>query len=204
MDRAKIEAGRLQCAESLLAKTSTIDRTARLFEAIRAGSVKAVLGALAEDASLKDWDSGTGWTPLFTAVFLGQEDIARLLLESGAVVHARNKDMGSPLHGAAMMGHVSVAELLREYGADIDARDGGGSTPLHAATFLGRVEAVQWLIRESADTNLKNNDGQTALDVTHADWQVTEYVIKILGLDLERTEVERNRAKVATLLRVGG
>jgi len=204
MDRAEIEAGRLQCAESLLARTSTNDPTVRLFEAIRAGSVKAVLGALAEDASLKDWDSGTGWTPLFTAVFLGHEDIVRLLLESGAVVHAQNKDMGFPLHGAAMMGHVSVAELLREYGADIDARDGGGSTPLHAATFLGRVEAVQWLIREFADTNLKNNDGQTALDVTQADWQVTEYVIKILGLDLERTEVERNRAKVATLLRVGG
>ena len=202
LDRDEVEAGREQCAELLRAsEKKTKDPTALLFEAIGAGNVKALERSLAEGASLKDWDPEKGWTPLSMAVFLGREGIARLLLEKGAKVHARNKDMGSTLHGAALMGHVSMVELLIEHGADVDARDANGSTPLHVAAFLGRVKTVECLLREAADQTMKNNGGQTARDVTGAPWEITEFVIQLLGLDLERAEVEQNRAKVAKLLR---
>jgi hypothetical protein len=83
---------------------------------------------------------------------------------------------------------------------DVDVRDGDGSTPLHAAAFLGRVKAVECLLRESADLSMKNNDGQTALEVTRTDWPITEFVIRLLELDLERAEVEKTRVEVARLL----
>ena len=201
LDRDKVETGRRQCAELLVFIENTNNPTARLFEAIGAGNVKAVEQSLAQGASLEDWDAKRGWTPLYMAVFRGREGIARLLLEQGAKVHTRNKDKGSTLHGAALLGHVSLVELLIEHGADVDARDGKGSTPLHAAAFLGRVETVECLLREAADQTMKNEDGQTALDVTRTDWEVTELVIQLLGLDLERVEVEKNRAQVTKLLR---
>jgi arylsulfatase A-like enzyme/ankyrin repeat protein len=199
--RNEVEAGRQECAELLRAtRKNTDDPTTRLFEAIAFGNAKAVERSLAEGASLKGWDPESGWTPLFLAVFLGKERIARLLIEKGARVHTRNKDMGSTLHGAALMGHVSLIELLIERGVDVDVRDGDGSTPLHAAAFLGRVKAVECLLRESADRSMKNNDGQTALEVTRTDGEITEFVIRLLELDLERAEVEKTRVEVARLL----
>ena len=47
---------------------------------------------------------------------------------------------------------------------------------------------------------MKDESGQTALAVTHTDWKTTEYAIQLLGLDLERAEVEANRVEVAKLL----
>jgi hypothetical protein len=40
----------------------------------------------------------------------------------------------------------------------------------------------------------------TAHDVTRADWEITGFAVQWLGLDLERAEVEKNRAEVARLL----
>ncbi|NOT28847.1 MAG: hypothetical protein HOP15_00190, partial [Planctomycetes bacterium] len=79
--------------------------------------------------------------------------------------------------------------------------DEKGVTPLHLAAFLGRVEATRWLLGKGADASAKDASGQTPLDAAATDWQVTEYVLGLLGLRLERAEVEANRARVAELLR---
>ncbi len=199
-DRAAIEAGRVSCAKLLEAHGRKIDPTKRLFDAIRDGDAPGVDQALAAGARLKDWDPELGWTPLTTAVLLGQEDIARRLLEKGATVHTRNRDMSTTLHGAVVLNDARVLSLLIEHGADVDARDTNGSTPLHVAAFLGREEAARTLLSKGADPKMKDLRDQTPHDVTHTDWAITDAVIRMLALNLSRDDVENGRAAVAKLL----
>ena len=77
-----------------------------------------------------------GWTPLHLAAFFGNLEAARLLLESGADVHAvsQNALTNTPLHAATAGKHADVAMLLLENGARIDVVDAGGYTPQQIAT----------------------------------------------------------------------
>lgn len=69
-------------------------------------------------------------TALHCAALWGREEIAALLIDSGANVNALTDRMSTPLHDAAGMGHVKLAKLLLEHGANPDARDATGKTPL--------------------------------------------------------------------------
>jgi ankyrin repeat protein len=77
-----------------------------------------------------------GWTPLHLAAFFGRTDAARILLDTGADVHAvsRNSLTNTPLHAAAAGKHSDVALLLLAHGAQSDTADAGGYTPLQIAT----------------------------------------------------------------------
>ena len=59
--------------------------------------------------------------------------MSELLLEYGADVHARNKNLSTALHVAAWHGKVDVVKSLLERGAKIDAVDRFGDTPLQSA-----------------------------------------------------------------------
>lgn len=201
LDREQVEAGRKRCAEILGALEGPATPDARLFEALRGGDEDALERALAEGASLTALDARTGMSPLATAAFHGHEKLARLLLVRGVDVRGRNKDGSSALHGAALMGHVALLELLHEHGADVDARDAKGSTPLHSAAFLGRAEAVRALLQAGAARAPTDASGQTPLDATRTAWPLTEYVLGLLGLELERAAIEAGREECARLLR---
>jgi ankyrin repeat protein len=76
-----------------------------------------------------------GWTPLHLAAFFGHLDAARLLLDSGADLHAvsRNSLRNTPLHAATAGKHTGVAMVLLEHGADPLKTDAGGYTALEIA-----------------------------------------------------------------------
>jgi ankyrin repeat protein len=76
-----------------------------------------------------------GWTPLHLAAFFGNLDAVRVLLESGADVHAvsSNSLTNTPLHAATAGRHSEVALLLLNHGADPAALDAGGYTSLQIA-----------------------------------------------------------------------
>jgi ankyrin len=59
--------------------------------------------------------------------------VARLLIEVGADVNARNSAGATPLHEAARRGRLALAALLLEKGANVNARDLSQHTPLHYA-----------------------------------------------------------------------
>ncbi len=202
LDRASVEEGRERCAALLAALGErSDDPTARLFAALGTADAAAVAEALADGADLTVREAGKGWTPLSKAVFLGHEDLARLLLDHGASVQAPNRDGGSPLHSAAARGDAPLLELLIARGADVAAQDAQRSTPLHVAAFLGRSEAAGVLLREGADAAAKDVRGQTPLDLTAADWQTTQFVLQLLGLDEDRTRIEQGRLEVAERLK---
>ena len=69
-----------------------------------------------------------GETPLIIAARGGREELCKILLENGAVVHGVT-GAGTPLMAAASQGHTSIVKLLLDKGArlDIYPKNGPGS-----------------------------------------------------------------------------
>ncbi|KAH9254181.1 hypothetical protein BASA81_007770 [Batrachochytrium salamandrivorans] len=72
--------------------------------------------------------------------------IAKLLLERGASVEAREKRMGfTPLHFASCYGNAELVSLLLSHGAQ-DCQDRFGKTPLHWASQNGHAHVCRLLL----------------------------------------------------------
>lgn len=98
---------------------------------------------------------GGGRTPLMWTAFLGNEPLAKLLLERGAKVEAFTP-VGSALGQAAWGGQVGAARLLLEAGAPVDQRDLiANYTPLHwaASSEHSSPALVELLLSRHADAN---------------------------------------------------
>ena len=88
-----------------------------------------------------------GDTPLHWAARRDAAEVAKLLVERGAVVKAVNNRGETPLHLTARhwrdregrVGVPEIAWLLLENGADVNAKDGRGETPTDVAFLTGRV-----------------------------------------------------------------
>jgi Ankyrin repeats (3 copies)/Ankyrin repeats (many copies) len=102
-------------------------------------------------------------TPVHLAARFGREDLADLLISSGANVEALNEHDERPLHAAAAYGRPAVVKLLLAGGADVNARGPAGKTPLHAAAFgVGvptdvdeRTDVAKLLLAAGADVNAR-------------------------------------------------
>jgi len=129
-------------------------------------------------------EDAKGWTPLHWAVSGGPQDademgafpgmcgapamdayvaLARLLIEHGADVNAKDRQGGTPLHRAASGGQVSLIDVLIEKGARVNATTAVGGTPLHSAARAGRLDAVRRLLAKGADVNARSARQRTPL-----------------------------------------
>jgi ankyrin repeat protein len=71
--------------------------------------------------------------------------VARLLLDRGADINARQAGGFTPLHGAAANGDRTMSELLVDRGADPSARNDEGRTPSELAATRGHAGLADWL-----------------------------------------------------------
>lgn len=71
------------------------------------------------------------YSPLHVAAKWGRVNLVKLLLENGAVIDCRTRDLLTPLHCAARSGHDLVVDLLLEKQAPIGAKTKNGLAPLH-------------------------------------------------------------------------
>lgn len=86
-------------------------------------------------------------TPLHSACAISHLELAKLLLENGADVNARQSSGVTPLHSAAHNGQLALAQLLVTSGADVSAKTDDGQTPSMMAEEKG-FEDVANFIRE--------------------------------------------------------
>jgi hypothetical protein len=125
-------------------------------------SVKRLLSIRNINVNLKD--KRFGWTPLHYAAYNGHVEIARLLLQNGADLNAKDRYGSSPLHLSAEQGSVDILHLLVENGADLEAQDDDGWRVLHKAAWMGHLPFIQELIsRYHVDINARDNYEETAL-----------------------------------------
>jgi len=139
-----------------------------LFEAVKKGDIDRVRELLAKGANVNTNDRHKdSWiydqTPLHVAAHEGHKYVARLLLEHGAVVNARDKHGFTPLYYAVGGGHIDIVSILLEHGADVNARDKSGNTPLHYVALLGKAVVAKLLLEFGADVNARDEEGWTPL-----------------------------------------
>ncbi len=86
---------------------------------------------------------------LHHAVFHGNTEMARLLLEHGADIHAlgyeNNHEMTPPIVLAAWEGGIEVLQLLLEHGADPNSASSNNVSPLSTAIRHGKTDRVKLL-----------------------------------------------------------
>ena len=116
-----------------------------------------------------------GMTPLLYASRDGRMETARMLLDAGAEINARDANEITPLIAAITNNHPDVARFLIDRGADIKAVDWYGRTPLWAAvetrnmdldngTFENSIERapflelIQVLLERGADPNARTKE----------------------------------------------
>jgi len=105
-------------------------------------------------------------TPLHFACTKGDVDMARLLLDYGADINARNRLGHTPLHVAVWAGQRNAMELLIGKGARLETPSlVKRRTPLHDAVFQGNTEIIQLLLNRGAHVDPQNEDGETPLHI---------------------------------------
>ena len=100
----------------------------------------------------------SGWTLLHQATFLGNTELVKFLLTSGANCNLRCKGGGTPLW---YVNTVEYARLLLSSGADINAENYKGETLLHKAVSSRNTELVEFLLESGADCSIEDDEGKT-------------------------------------------
>jgi len=124
---------------------------------------------LVEHGSRLNDHDGKGGSPLNFAIEEGFDDLALLLIDSGANVNeVRGVYIDGPgkvsvVHTATGSPRVLAAVILA--GAKLDVQDTDGDTPLHDAVMRSNLASVMLLVDAGADDSIKNSKGRTPLDL---------------------------------------
>ena len=169
-----------------------------------------ILKVLLEVGADVESPNADGETALQAVARTGNVEAAKLLLDRGAKVDAREKFGGqTPLMWAAARRHPAMMQLLIAKGADVNAAsidrdyqrhvtaegrpkslDSGGLTPLLYAARENCMACVDVLLKAGADIDLPDPDGVTPLHVAimNANWDLAKQLI-VAGADVNQWDI---------------
>jgi hypothetical protein len=177
----------IELAQQRVIETSGYECSAKGFlRSAEDGNRKIVGTFLSAGREIIDVRDERGWTPLMISSFNGNEEVARLLIDSGADIHIKDKSGYSPIHWSAFNGYTEIVKLLITKGADVNAQSDHGWTALLQAATRGHTSTCAALIAGGADVNLSSNDNWTPLHKACANGHVD--VVKLLL----HTKVDKN------------
>ncbi|XP_053347114.1 histone-lysine N-methyltransferase EHMT2 isoform X1 [Clarias gariepinus] len=113
-------------------------------------------------------DSG-GWTPIIWAAEHKHTDVIRALLNRGADVTMKDKEMNVCVHWASFAGSAEIAEMVLNAGCPLSSVNLHGDTPLHIAAREGHIHCVTLFLSRGADIDVVNKEGDTPLSLARAD-----------------------------------
>jgi len=155
------------------AQSTAEEQTVDIWTAAAEGNIEAIKQHVSAGTDLNAKEPAGGSTPLMVAALFGQTEAARLLIENGANLNARNNDGGTALHAAAFFCHTRTVKLLLDKGADVNAKNIRAETPLDTV-------AGEW------GPELEG---------------IYKWIAEILQLQLDIERIKAARPKIAALLR---
>lgn len=136
-----------------------------LHDAILNNDLKGLNNILAskEKDSLLELRDELGRTPLLYSTQLNRVEMAKILIESGADVNARDAKQDTPYLFAGAEGRNEILQLTLKNGADLKSTNRYGGTALIPAAEKGHLETVKILLKTEVNVNHINRLGWTAL-----------------------------------------
>ena len=139
-----------------------------LMSCARTGSVAAVRVLVAGGAEVNAREPTENQTALMWAVAERHPAVVKLLLDSGADLHARSR-VRRKVISRRLQSELKYGELGRSYGTDAEETSIGGFTPLLFAARQGDIESARLLLAAGASVNDTAPDGASVLVVaTHS------------------------------------
>ena len=117
-------------------------------------------------ADVNAFQGESRWTPLHSACSRGRGSVAKVLIDNGADVNAKDRWGRTPLHYSLKKEDLDTAELLIAEGSDVNAKDNEGATPLGYALTTNKKDIAGLLLAKGAkitDLGSKDGRGVTAL-----------------------------------------
>ena len=127
-------------------------------------ATEAVAG-LRSHKVLRETSDAEGSRPLHVASILALPEMAKVLLNDGATVDARDNWGRTPLMVAIIHNQRPGMLTLLDGGADIAAVDAHSKTPLHWAAKKNRVDMLQILLEKGADRTAFDSNGDLPIHV---------------------------------------
>ena len=131
--------------------SSTHESPPSLIQAVIKEDVYHVSALLDAGRDIEAGHPNNGRTAAIIAASMGYLEILEILLDRGANIDAKDKNLRTALHFAASEGYISCVELLLSRGASVDCVDFCVENPLHRAVRYGRTDVVRILISRFKD-----------------------------------------------------
>ncbi|MEI0561931.1 ankyrin repeat domain-containing protein [Brachyspira pilosicoli] len=145
---------------SLLEKNKKKTGVAEIIELINEGGINA---SSKTEINIGDVTHYPNSTPLMIASSYGHYDMAKALIDNGALVNLRADDGFNALMEAVRTGNIEIAKLLIEHNSDINIKNKDGKNMIMIACEKGNEEMFNILIENNADINEKSSWGASAL-----------------------------------------
>ncbi|XP_037549233.1 histone-lysine N-methyltransferase EHMT2 [Nematolebias whitei] len=167
----------------------------QLYPATKQGEVQRVLLMLMEgiDPTYQP-ESQNRRSALHAAAQRGLLEVCYMLVQAGANVDAKDKDLRTPLLEAIINNHIDVARYLIQNGACVYHVEDDGYTGLHHAAKFGNLEIVKMLLETGqVDVNAQDSGGWTPI-IWAAEHKHVEVIKTLLnrGADVTINDKELN------------
>lgn len=155
-------------------------RQTPVHSAVDGGQIEALV-RLYEAGGLIEPDPA-GDVPLIRAARFNQTTALKWLIDNGAKLDIRNRDLETPLMLAVKKRNYRNVWYLLEAGANPDIADNRTRTPLMHTAMAGEMEILQLLLKHDASTTQTDSSGQTALELAAHRPQVVAFLSKVTGV----------------------
>lgn len=148
-----------------------------VFDIARKGTIEQAKEKLKNNPNAFNVVNGEGYSPLLLASYRANNEVAKLLIESGSDINQKS-NMGTPLMAAIVKGNNEIAKLLIQRSADVNATDSNGTSALIYSVQFQNIVTLKLLLENKVNKTHKDNEGKTAFE--HAVFSGNEEIINLL------------------------
>lgn len=148
-----------------------------VFDIARKGTLEQAKSMIKTNPNAFKTINKDGFSPLTLACYRGNNDVAKLLIETGCDINQKSS-MGTPLMAAVVKGNNKSASFLVLKNANVNLTDDNGMTALMYAVMFKNKEIVMLLLQKKADKSLIDSKGKTAFE--YAVFSGDEEIINLL------------------------